>query len=120
MNLVYLVRHGENPANLLKQFSYRKVDYPLTEKGVLQAEQTAAYDQQPDDKNSRQKIEPPLGARGRRFCCHVDTRPEKNELTDARFARPSRPPGRLACCARCQASVLLFLAGICLASLHFG
>src|SRR5438270_1186496 len=26
----------------------------------LQAEQTAAYDQQPDDKNSRQKIEPPL------------------------------------------------------------
>jgi broad specificity phosphatase PhoE len=43
VNLVYLVRHGENPANLSKQFSYRKVDYPLTEKGVLQAEQTAEY-----------------------------------------------------------------------------
>lgn len=43
MNLVYLVRHGENPANLLMQFSYRKVDYPLTEKGALQAQQTADY-----------------------------------------------------------------------------
>lgn len=43
MTLVYLVRHGENLANLLHQFSYRKVDYPLTAKGVLQAEQTAEY-----------------------------------------------------------------------------
>ncbi len=43
MNTIYLVRHGENPANLTRQFSYRRVDYPLTEKGVLQARQTAAY-----------------------------------------------------------------------------
>jgi probable phosphoglycerate mutase len=38
---LYLVRHGENPANLTHEFSYRKVDYPLTEKGRLQAHQTA-------------------------------------------------------------------------------
>jgi probable phosphoglycerate mutase len=43
MNLVYLVRHGENPANITKEFSCRRVDYPLTEKGVHQAEQTAAF-----------------------------------------------------------------------------
>jgi len=42
-NTLYLVRHGENPANLTREFSYRKVDYPLTELGVRQAEQTAAY-----------------------------------------------------------------------------
>lgn len=42
-NRLYLLRHGENPANLSKEFSSRQVDYPLTEKGVLQAEQTAAY-----------------------------------------------------------------------------
>jgi len=40
-NRLYLLRHGENPANLSKEFSNRQVDYPLTEKGVLQAEQTA-------------------------------------------------------------------------------
>lgn len=43
MTLVYLVRHGENPANLTRQFSHRLVDYSLTPKGVVQAEQTAAY-----------------------------------------------------------------------------
>lgn len=43
MNRVYLVRHGENPANLTKEFSYRRVDYPLTEKGQLQAWQTGRY-----------------------------------------------------------------------------
>ena len=37
MNRVYLVRHGENLAHLTKEFSYRKVDYPLTPKGVMQA-----------------------------------------------------------------------------------
>ncbi|HEY0755167.1 MAG TPA: histidine phosphatase family protein [Ktedonobacteraceae bacterium] len=42
-NTFYLVRHGENPANLTKEFSYKLVDYPLTAKGVLQAEQTAAF-----------------------------------------------------------------------------
>ena len=43
MNNVYLVRHGENRANLTKEFSHRLVDYGLTEKGVLQSQQTAAY-----------------------------------------------------------------------------
>lgn len=42
MTLFYLVRHGENTANLTKEFSHRKVDYSLTPKGRLQAEQTAA------------------------------------------------------------------------------
>ena len=42
-NRLYLLRHGENPANLSKEFSSRLVDHPLTEKGVLQAEQTADY-----------------------------------------------------------------------------
>jgi broad specificity phosphatase PhoE len=43
VNTIYLVRHGENPANLTREFSYRRVDYSLTEKGVLQARQTAEY-----------------------------------------------------------------------------
>jgi probable phosphoglycerate mutase len=42
MSRLILVRHGENHANLTKEFSYRRVDYPLTLKGRLQAEQTAA------------------------------------------------------------------------------
>ena len=42
-NTLYLVRHGENPANLTREFSYRKIDYSLTERGVRQAEQTASY-----------------------------------------------------------------------------
>jgi broad specificity phosphatase PhoE len=43
MTTLYLVRHGENLANITKEFSYRVVDYPLTPKGALQAEQTAEY-----------------------------------------------------------------------------
>ena len=43
MNRFFLVRHGENQANLTKEFSHRLVDYPLTAKGRLQAEQTANY-----------------------------------------------------------------------------
>ena len=43
MNTLYLVRHGENLANITKEFSCRKVDYPLTEKGRLQSELTARY-----------------------------------------------------------------------------
>jgi broad specificity phosphatase PhoE len=43
MTTLYLVRHGENLANITKEFSYRAVDYPLTPKGVLQAAQTAEY-----------------------------------------------------------------------------
>lgn len=39
-NDVYLIRHGENPANLTKEFSCRVVDYSLTPKGILQAQQT--------------------------------------------------------------------------------
>lgn len=42
-NTLYLVRHGENPANITKEFSYRHIDYSLTPKGVLQAEQTAVF-----------------------------------------------------------------------------
>ena len=42
-NTLYMVRHGENPANITKEFSYRHIDYSLTAKGVLQAEQTAAF-----------------------------------------------------------------------------
>ncbi len=38
---LYLIRHGENPANLTKEFSHHRVDYSLTARGVLQAEQTA-------------------------------------------------------------------------------
>lgn len=43
MNRIYFVRHGENPANITKEFSCRHVDYWLTEKGELQAQQTAEY-----------------------------------------------------------------------------
>ncbi len=42
-NHLYLVRHGENWANITKEFSSRRVDYSLTPKGVLQAQQTAEY-----------------------------------------------------------------------------
>lgn len=43
MARIYLVRHGENPANVQHRFSCRHVDFSLTPKGVLQAERTAAY-----------------------------------------------------------------------------
>ncbi len=43
MNRLYFVRHAENPANLTKELSCRLVDYSLTPKGILQAQQTAAY-----------------------------------------------------------------------------
>ena len=43
MNLLYLLRHGENVANLTKEFSCRKIDYSLTPRGILQAQQTAAF-----------------------------------------------------------------------------
>ncbi|GAC1450651.1 MAG: hypothetical protein PVSMB5_38430 [Ktedonobacteraceae bacterium] len=42
-NTIYLVRHGENPANINHEFSYKKVDYSLTPRGILQAEQTGDY-----------------------------------------------------------------------------
>lgn len=40
-NTLFFIRHGENLANLTLEFSHRKVDYSLTEKGILQARQTA-------------------------------------------------------------------------------
>lgn len=43
MNRLYFIRHAENPANLTKELSCRLVDYSLTPKGILQAQQTAAY-----------------------------------------------------------------------------
>lgn len=43
MTRVFWVRHGENWANLTKEFSHRKIDYNLTARGQLQAEQTAAF-----------------------------------------------------------------------------
>jgi broad specificity phosphatase PhoE len=43
MNTIYLVRHAENVANLTKEFSHKLVDYSLTPKGIVQAEQTAVY-----------------------------------------------------------------------------
>lgn len=43
IKIIYLVRHGENQANITKEFSYRYVDYSLNEKGVEQARQTARY-----------------------------------------------------------------------------
>lgn len=42
-NTVYLVRHGENPANLTREFSHRRVDYSLTPRGIEQARRTADY-----------------------------------------------------------------------------
>lgn len=42
-NTIYLVRHGENPANITHEFSYKKIDYSLTPKGILQAQQTSEY-----------------------------------------------------------------------------
>jgi broad specificity phosphatase PhoE len=43
MNHIYLIRHGENLANLTGEFSSRRVDYSLTPKGILQAQQTAEH-----------------------------------------------------------------------------
>jgi broad specificity phosphatase PhoE len=40
---LYWVRHGENRANLMRELSHRKVDYPLSPKGLLQAQQTARW-----------------------------------------------------------------------------
>ena len=42
-NILYLVRHGENPANITREFSHRIVDYSLTERGVEQSRQTAEH-----------------------------------------------------------------------------
>jgi broad specificity phosphatase PhoE len=43
MNRMYFVRHGEGRDNVARQFSYKRVDRPLSERGQLQASQTAEY-----------------------------------------------------------------------------
>lgn len=43
MNTVFFVRHGENWANITREFSCQKVDYSLTAKGIQQAQQTATH-----------------------------------------------------------------------------
>ncbi len=43
MTRIFLVRHGENPANLTKEFSHKRIDYDLNAKGRLQAVQTAEH-----------------------------------------------------------------------------
>lgn len=43
MNFIYLVRHGENPANISNIFSARKFNYSLTQVGVQQSINTATY-----------------------------------------------------------------------------
>lgn len=43
MNTIYLVRHGENRANVTRELSHRHVDYDLTERGRLQARQLGAF-----------------------------------------------------------------------------
>lgn len=43
MNRVFFVRHGEGVDNIARQFSYKRIDRPLTERGRLQANMTAEY-----------------------------------------------------------------------------
>lgn len=43
MKKIYLVRHGENRANITKELSYKLVDYPLNKKGRVQADLTGEY-----------------------------------------------------------------------------
>ena len=40
---LYLVRHGQSVANVTREFSYRRVDPPLTDLGVEQARITAEH-----------------------------------------------------------------------------
>lgn len=40
---LYLVRHGQSEANVTWEFSYLKVDPPLTERGLAQVNATAEY-----------------------------------------------------------------------------
>src|SRR5689334_548870 len=40
---LFVVRHGENPANINREFSYKLVDYSLSEEGIRQAEETAGH-----------------------------------------------------------------------------
>jgi broad specificity phosphatase PhoE len=40
---LFVVRHGENPANVNREFSYKLVDYSLNARGIQQAEETAVH-----------------------------------------------------------------------------
>ena len=40
---LYLVRHGQSVANVTWEFSYRRVDPPLTDLGIQQAQITAEH-----------------------------------------------------------------------------
>jgi len=40
---ILLVRHGENRANLTREFSYRNIDYGLTQRGVVESLRTALW-----------------------------------------------------------------------------
>jgi broad specificity phosphatase PhoE len=41
--IIYLIRHGENRANITREFSCKNIDYPLTERGRRQAQATAIH-----------------------------------------------------------------------------
>jgi 2,3-bisphosphoglycerate-dependent phosphoglycerate mutase len=43
MNRLYFVRHGEGQDNVARQYSSKHLGRPLTPRGVLQAQQTAAF-----------------------------------------------------------------------------
>jgi len=43
MNHLFLVRHGENLANLTKEMSCRRVDYSLTPKGSCRPSRRRAF-----------------------------------------------------------------------------
>lgn len=43
MQRIYVVRHGQSEVNVTREFSYKKVDRPLTALGREQAERTAAW-----------------------------------------------------------------------------
>ena len=43
MNTLFIVRHAECITNVTKEFSYKKYDYPLADKGIIQAQQTGEH-----------------------------------------------------------------------------
>jgi broad specificity phosphatase PhoE len=43
LKTIYFVRHGEFPAQITREFSYKKVDYSLTDRGIRQSQLTAEH-----------------------------------------------------------------------------
>lgn len=43
LNKIYFVRHGKNPANVLRIFSHKKIDYSLNSLGIEQAKACAVF-----------------------------------------------------------------------------